>query len=120
MRPRSRTRHLVKAYALTIAALFAGMMAFASMAAGATPQIGQPAPEFTATDSKGHSLTLSQYRGKTVVLEWTNADCPYTRKHYSQRQHARHPGAGAKERRDLAERDFLGAGQAGLCQWTRR
>ncbi|GAC1505489.1 MAG: thioredoxin family protein [Steroidobacteraceae bacterium] len=45
--------------------------------------IGQPAPEFTAMDSRGESLTLSQYRGRTVVLEWTNADCPYTRKHYS-------------------------------------
>ena len=53
------------------------------MAAGQPLQIGQPAPEFTATDSKGHPLTLSEYRGKTVVLEWTNADCPYTRKHYT-------------------------------------
>jgi peroxiredoxin len=54
-----------------------------SSAAIAAPQIGRPAPDFTAVDSKGNSLTLSQYRGKTVVLEWTNADCPYTRKHYS-------------------------------------
>ena len=46
-------------------------------------QVGQPAPVFTATDSKGGSLSLSQYRGKTVVLEWTNAECPYTRKHYT-------------------------------------
>jgi len=46
-------------------------------------QIGQPAPDFTATDSKGAAVSLSQYRGKTVVLEWTNADCPYTRKHYT-------------------------------------
>jgi hypothetical protein len=83
MRHRPRTRHLSRAHASTAAALFAGMIGFASMAAGAAPQIGQPAPEFTATDSKGQSLTLSQYRGKTVVLEWTNADCPYTRKHYS-------------------------------------
>ena len=45
--------------------------------------IGQLAPEFTALDTQGKPLTLSQYRGKTVVLEWTNADCPYTRKHYS-------------------------------------
>jgi hypothetical protein len=45
--------------------------------------IGQPAPEFTAVDSKGVSHTLSEYRGKPVVLEWTNADCPFTRKHYS-------------------------------------
>jgi AhpC/TSA family len=78
-----RTHDLVGAHALTIAALFAGMLGFASMAAAATLQIGQPAPEFTATDSKGNALTLSQYRGKTVVLEWTNADCPYTRKHYT-------------------------------------
>src|SRR5271163_1811072 len=48
-----------------------------------TPQIGQPAPDFTATDSKGEPQALSQYRGKIVVLEWTNADCPYTRKHYT-------------------------------------
>jgi AhpC/TSA family len=47
------------------------------------PQIGAPAPDFTAKDSKGDALRLSQYRGKTVVLEWTNADCPYTRKHYT-------------------------------------
>ncbi len=47
------------------------------------PQIGQPAPDFTAKDSRGETQSLSQYRGKTVVLEWTNADCPYTRKHYS-------------------------------------
>jgi peroxiredoxin len=54
-----------------------------TVAAAASLQIGQPAPEFTAKDSRGVSVALSQYRGKTVVLEWTNADCPYTRKHYS-------------------------------------
>jgi hypothetical protein len=52
-------------------------------ALGDALQIGRPAPAFTATDSKGSSLSLSQYRGKTVVLEWTNAECPYTRKHYT-------------------------------------
>jgi AhpC/TSA family len=45
--------------------------------------IGQPAPNFTAVDSKGVSHTLNEYRGTPVVLEWTNADCPFTRKHYS-------------------------------------
>jgi peroxiredoxin len=65
-----------------IAALWAGA-GVAVPALGDVLQIGRPAPEFTATDSKGSSLSLSQYRGKTVVLEWTNADCPYTRKHYS-------------------------------------
>ncbi|HWS63579.1 MAG TPA: redoxin domain-containing protein [Steroidobacteraceae bacterium] len=47
------------------------------------PRIGQPAPEFAVKDSKGTSRHLSEFRGKPVVLEWTNADCPYTRKHYT-------------------------------------
>lgn len=44
--------------------------------------INQPAPDFNAVDSFGKTHSLSQYRGKTVVLEWTNHDCPYVRKHY--------------------------------------
>lgn len=50
---------------------------------GDEPHIGQPAPEFTAVDSKGTTRRLSDFHGKTVVLEWTNADCPYARKHYT-------------------------------------
>jgi peroxiredoxin len=68
---------------LMIAALLTSLLGIASVAAGSAPQIGQPAPDFTGTDSKGNPVRLSQYRGKTVVLEWTNADCPYTRKHYT-------------------------------------
>jgi peroxiredoxin len=60
-----------------------GITSLSGPASGAAAQIGQPAPDFNAKDSKGNGLTLSQYRGKTVVLEWTNADCPYTHKHYS-------------------------------------
>jgi peroxiredoxin len=52
-------------------------------AADGEPQIGRPAPEFAVKDSKGTSRHLSEFRGKPVVLEWTNADCPYTRKHYT-------------------------------------
>ena len=55
----------------------------AGAAQAATLQIGRPAPDFTAADSKGAAVSLKEYLGKTVVLEWTNADCPYTRKHYS-------------------------------------
>lgn len=66
-----------------IVALLVGMIGIFDVAAGAAPQIGQAAPDFTAVDSKGNPIRLSEYRGKTVVLEWTNADCPYTRKHYS-------------------------------------
>jgi alkyl hydroperoxide reductase subunit AhpC len=64
-------------------ALTLAVTAFFTVAAAASLQIGQPAPEFTAKDSRGSSIALSQYRGKTVVLEWTNADCPFTRKHYA-------------------------------------
>ncbi|MGA3011268.1 MAG: redoxin domain-containing protein [Terracidiphilus sp.] len=45
-------------------------------------RVGAPAPNFTAADSHGHTQELGQYRGKFVVLEWHNQDCPYTRKHY--------------------------------------
>jgi len=45
-------------------------------------KVGDPAPEFQATDSNGQVHKLSEYRGKFVVLEWHNNGCPYTRKHY--------------------------------------
>jgi hypothetical protein len=43
---------------------------------------GTMAPDFKGTDSTGSTQTLSQYRGKWVVLEWANQGCPYDRKHY--------------------------------------
>jgi peroxiredoxin len=46
-------------------------------------RVGAPAPDFTATDSRGQSETLAQYRGKYIVLEWHNQNCPFTKKHYS-------------------------------------
>jgi peroxiredoxin len=54
-----------------------------SAGVSAAPQVGQPAPDFSAVDSEGHTRSLAEFKGKTVVLEWTNADCPYTRKHYT-------------------------------------
>jgi peroxiredoxin len=45
-------------------------------------RVGAPAPNFTATDSRGQTETLSSFHGKYVVLEWHNQGCPYTRKHY--------------------------------------
>jgi len=56
--------------------------AFATGAARAAVATGQPAPDFTLTDLDGHAHKLSDYRGKTVVLEWNNPDCPIVRKHY--------------------------------------
>ncbi len=45
-------------------------------------RVGEPAPDFQATDSNGQVHKLAEYRGKFVVLEWHNNGCPYTRKHY--------------------------------------
>ncbi len=50
--------------------------------AQAAPTVGQPAPDFTAIDSNGATQQLSAQRGSTVILEWTNHDCPFVRKHY--------------------------------------
>lgn len=43
---------------------------------------GQAAPDFSVTDSTGKAVHLSDYKGKFVVLEWTNPECPFVRKHY--------------------------------------
>ncbi len=48
----------------------------------AAADLGKPAPLFTATDSNGKSWSLADLKGKVVVLETTNHDCPYVRKHY--------------------------------------
>jgi len=44
--------------------------------------IGEPSPNFAVVDSAGKTQTLSDYKGKFVVLEWTNKDCPFVKKHY--------------------------------------
>jgi peroxiredoxin len=46
-------------------------------------KVGQPAPEFSAPDLQGKNVKLSDYRGKYVVLEWTNPECPYVQRHYN-------------------------------------
>ena len=44
--------------------------------------VGQPAPAFQATDTSGKPVSLADYKGKHVVLEWTNPGCPFVKKHY--------------------------------------
>ncbi|MBC5765064.1 thioredoxin family protein [Ramlibacter albus] len=51
--------------------------------AHAAPTVGQPAPDFTLKDTGGKPVKLSDFRGRYVVLEWTNPGCPYVRKHYN-------------------------------------
>jgi peroxiredoxin len=66
-------------------ALLTTVAACALLAAGtaqAAAAVGQPAPAFTLTDTNGKTRTLAEFKGKTVVLEWTNPGCPFVRKHY--------------------------------------
>ncbi len=49
----------------------------------ALPALNEAAPKFTALDSNGKKVSLEQFAGKTVILEWTNHDCPFVKKHYS-------------------------------------
>lgn len=53
------------------------------LATALAARVGDPAPDFTATDSNGKTHHLADYKGKYVVLEWHNQGCPYTRKHYA-------------------------------------
>jgi peroxiredoxin len=48
----------------------------------AAAKVGVPAPGFTSTATTGAKMSLADQKGKIVVLEWTNHDCPYVRKHY--------------------------------------
>ncbi|HVL00350.1 MAG TPA: redoxin domain-containing protein [Dongiaceae bacterium] len=56
--------------------------ALAVPSAFADAVIGKPAPAFSAPGADGKTINLKDYQGKTVVLEWTNADCPFVKKHY--------------------------------------
>lgn len=55
---------------------------FAAGSAHAAATVGQPAPDFTLKDATGKTVRLSDFKGKHVVLEWTNPGCPFVRKHY--------------------------------------
>ncbi|MDQ2825272.1 MAG: redoxin domain-containing protein [Verrucomicrobiota bacterium] len=48
-----------------------------------SPPVGSAAPDFSLTDAKGKTHSISQYKGKYVVLEWFNPECPFVKKHYN-------------------------------------
>jgi len=50
--------------------------------ANAETKIGAPAPDFSLADSNGVKRSLSEFKGKFVVLEWLNPECPFVKKHY--------------------------------------
>lgn len=65
----------IRAAAIAVALAAGALIAHAA-------KVGDPAPAFTATDTKGKVHSLSGFRGRWVVLEWHNHGCPYVRKHY--------------------------------------
>ncbi|MDP2819805.1 MAG: thioredoxin family protein [Polaromonas sp.] len=68
--------------------VFSGSLVLAPLAlsltspAFAAATVGQAAPDFSTTDTSGKTRKLSDFKGKLVVLEWTNPGCPFVQKHY--------------------------------------
>jgi len=63
-------------------------------------EIGQPAPDFTGTDINGKTVKLSDYKGKIVVIESYNSDCPFCMNQYK-------TGAIQELQRDLAAKNVV-------------
>src|SRR5438067_3821842 len=53
-----------------------------TLIAADSPPIGAAAPDFSLPDAAGKTHSLSEYKGKYVVLEWFNPECPFVKKHY--------------------------------------
>jgi hypothetical protein len=84
---------------LIVCAAFTGFTALAAVVVppAAAQVVGQPAPNFTATDANGRNVSLASFRGRTVVLEWNNPDCPFVRKHYGSGNMQRTQAAAARD-----------------------
>lgn len=65
----------------TMTALALAVLAM-PLAASAGVAVGEKAPNFTLTDTAGNQVSLSDFEGKIVVLEWLNPDCPFVQRHY--------------------------------------
>src|ERR1700736_130381 len=63
---------------------FTAVIAFVAggLYASDVPPVGSAAPEFSLPDAKGQPHSLADYKGKYVVLEWFNPECPFVKKHY--------------------------------------
>ena len=79
---------------------FALLAALAVTASAFAVEIGKPAPDFTGTDITGKTIKLSDYKGKIVVLESYNSDCPFCHNHYAS-------GAMQELQKDLAAKGIV-------------
>ncbi|NMH60984.1 redoxin domain-containing protein [Alteromonas sp. MYP5] len=59
------------------------MLGCSSMLTNAAVDIDKQAPDFSLTNTQGEQVSLADFKGKTVILEWTNHLCPYVQKHYN-------------------------------------
>ena len=79
MKPLALTLALAAVLALTWGVSPSGGPSEALAAGTDAAAVGATAPDFTLTDTEGQSVSLASLRGKTVVLEWFNADCPFVK-----------------------------------------
>jgi len=78
----SRRRFLARSGAAVLVTGAATALGRPQPSWAATAKVGEPAPGFTSTATTGSPVSLGSFKGKVVVLEWTNHDCPYVKKHY--------------------------------------
>ncbi|MEP6811147.1 MAG: thioredoxin family protein, partial [Chthoniobacterales bacterium] len=64
-----------------ILTLFSAVVA-TTLFAAESPKVGTAAPAFSLPDAKGKAHTLADSKGKYIVLEWFNPECPFVKKHY--------------------------------------
>jgi alkyl hydroperoxide reductase subunit AhpC len=83
---------------LTFTTFLCSLLLSAQLQAAA--KIDATAPDFTLTGSRNQTVSLSDYKGKLVVLEWTNHECPFVRKHYES-------GNMQKLQRDYTAKDVI-------------
>ena len=95
------------------AAGLAGALALSPARLRAAATVGQPAPSFSAPDQTGAARSLDAYKGKWVVLEWVNHECPFVQKHYGSGNMQKTQKAAAAQGRRLAVGELVGARQAG-------
>jgi len=68
---------------MKLSVLLIAALALSAAPTLAAPVPGQPAPAFRGVDVNGKPVSLADFRGKTVVLEWNNPNCPFVQKHYT-------------------------------------
>lgn len=66
-----------------VASSILALAASTALASTSVPTVGQPAPAFTVKDTSGKAVSLADFKGKHVVLEWVNPGCPFVQKHYN-------------------------------------